>query len=144
MRSVDVNVLLYAAFSDSAEHESARACLDACRLAPGGLSLLSVVASSFIRLACDSRLFGAPLPPADAVDFVNRLTSSGGRIVQPGPGHWDRFASLVVEHGARRADVTDAWLAAAAIDARADWYSYDRGFARFRELRWSDPREPVQ
>ena len=141
MHSVDVNVLLYACFTDSPDHDSATACLNHCRRSDGGLALQSLVASSFLRLATDSRLYESPLTPEQAVGFLSALVDApGGRIVQPGPGHWVRFAALVKEHHTRRGDVTDAWLAAAALDARATWYSYDRGFARFRGLRWIDPR----
>ena len=141
MRSVDVNVLLHAAFTGSSEHASAVACLEQCRRAEGGLSVFSQVAASFIRLATDPRVYEAPLAPEQAIGFLEvLLVEPGGRIVQPGQGHWARFTELVVRHELRRGGVTDAWLAAAAMDTRAEWYSYDQGFARFSGLRWVDPR----
>lgn len=142
MRSVDVNVLLHACFDDSAEHDHALACLDECRRAPGGLSMLSQVATSFVRLATDTRVYGdAALTPDQAVAFLTPLLlEPAGRVIQPGRGHWAVFTDLLIHHKCTRSDVTDAWLAAFAIDARVDWYSFDRGFARFRGLRWIDPR----
>lgn len=140
MRSVDVNVLLHACFSGSPEHATAVACIERCRRAEGGLSVLSQVATAFVRIATDSRVYPDPLTPDQALAFLESvLVEPGARIVQPGPGHWARFTSLVSAMRLTRGDVTDAWLAAAAIDARADWYSFDRGFSRFRGLRWIDP-----
>jgi uncharacterized protein len=140
VRSIDVNVLLHACFSGSPEHGSAVACIEECRRAEGGLSVLSQVATAFVRIATDSRVYPAPLATDQALAFLESvLVEPAARIVQPGPGHWARFTALVSGLGLTRGDVTDAWLAAAAIDARADWYSFDRGFSRFRGLRWIDP-----
>lgn len=141
MHSVDVSVLLHACFDSSPEHRSAISCLETCRRLPGGLSVLSSVAATFIRLATDRRVYReATLQPAQALTFLDALlVEPGGRIVHPGRGHWTQFVALVAEHGSTRSDVTDAWLAAAALDSRATWYSFDRGFARYRGLRWVDP-----
>jgi hypothetical protein len=38
--------------------------------------------------------------------------------------------------------MTDVYLAAAALEINATWVSFDRGFARFRELRWCNPADP--
>lgn len=143
MRSIDVNVLLNACFAGSPDHAAAAACIEDCRRAEGGLSILSHVAASFVRIATDSRVYPVPLTAGRAVAFLDSvLVEPAARIVQPGPGHWAVFTSLIANMGLARGDVTDAWLAAAAMDARADWYSFDRGFARFRGLRWIDPTEP--
>jgi toxin-antitoxin system PIN domain toxin len=140
VRSVDVNVLLHACFAGSPQHEKAVACIEECRRAEGGLSVLSQVATAFVRIATDSRVYAAPLTTDQALAFLDSvLVEPAARIVHPGPGHWARFTSVLSEWQLTRGDVTDAWLAAAAIDARADWFSFDRGFSRFRGLRWIDP-----
>lgn len=140
MRSIDVNVLLHACFTGSPEHAAAVRCIEDCRRAEGGLSVLSQVAAAFVRIATDSRVYPEPLTAAQAVAFLDSvLAGRAARIVHPGPGQWAMFTSMVANMALTRGDVTDAWLAAAAIDARADWYSFDRGFARFRGLRWIDP-----
>ena len=143
MRSVDVNVLLHACFVGSPQHDVAVACIDECRRAEGGLSLLSQVATSFVRISTDSRVYPVPLTADQVLVFLaSVLVEPGARIVHPAAGHWARFTALVSELGLTRGDIADAWLAAAAMDARADWYSFDRGFRRFRGLRWIDPAEP--
>ncbi|MFM7147284.1 MAG: PIN domain-containing protein [Actinomycetales bacterium] len=75
-----------------------------------------------------------------AIDVVDVLTSSPFvHVINPGPGHWPIFRSLLDTNRPRSHDVTDAWLAAAAQEINATWVSFDRGFARFTGLRWIDP-----
>jgi predicted nucleic acid-binding protein len=38
--------------------------------------------------------------------------------------------------------VADAYLAALALEAGAEWITTDRDFARFPGLRWRHPLEP--
>jgi predicted nucleic acid-binding protein len=59
--------------------------------------------------------------------------------VSPGERHWDIFVELCREIDARGNDVPDAYHAAVAVENGATWYSADRGFARFRSLRWAHP-----
>jgi predicted nucleic acid-binding protein len=42
---------------------------------------------------------------------------------------------------ARGSDIADAYLGAYAAENKATWLSADRGFARFRRLRWNHPLE---
>jgi predicted nucleic acid-binding protein len=49
------------------------------------------------------------------------------------------FRQLADDIDARGNDIADAYLAAYALENNATWVSADRGFARFRKLRWSHP-----
>ncbi|HEV2125065.1 MAG TPA: VapC toxin family PIN domain ribonuclease, partial [Chloroflexota bacterium] len=49
------------------------------------------------------------------------------------------FSRLCVKAEARGNLVPDAYLAALAIEHGATWYSADRGFTRFADLRWRHP-----
>lgn len=140
MYSVDVNVLLYAASPSSKEHAPAREAIDRARTSVVGLGVQSAVASSFIRIATDPRASGTPLSTEQALSFLDALLDAPRvRITQPGPAHWPLFRALCEDFRPRRGDVTDCWLAATAIETDAVWLSFDRGFARFRDLRWQDP-----
>ena len=76
------------------------------------------------------------------MEFVNVLLGSPTvSVMNPGARHWEIFASLFAAHSPRRADVTDVWLAAAVMEIGAQWVSYDRGFARFPQLRWVNPHD---
>jgi predicted nucleic acid-binding protein len=49
---------------------------------------------------------------------------------------------MVLDYRPSSVDMTDVYLAAAALEINATWVSFDRGFARFRELRWCNPADP--
>jgi uncharacterized protein len=104
------------------------------------LALSSLVLSGFLRVVTYHRVFREPTPLATAVDFVQALRSSPNAVsVGPGGRHWDIFLELCREIGAHGDDVPDAYHAAIAVKNGATWYSADRGFARFRSLRWAHP-----
>lgn len=58
-----------------------------------------------------------------------------------GPRHWEIFDRLCRKIGARANLVPDAYLAALAIESGSTFYSADRGFARFPDLRWEHPMD---
>jgi len=67
------------------------------------------------------------------------LAAPAATRVSAGERHWDSFRALCGEIGARGPDISDAFLAAVAIEQNATWLSADRGFARFPRLRWRHP-----
>jgi uncharacterized protein len=140
MRCVDVNVLVYAHRPESPDHERYRAWLEQIRQDDEPLALSSLVLSGFVRIVTHHRVFREPTPLATALDFVQAVRSSPNAVwVAPGPRHWDIFLQLCSEIGGRGNDVSDAYHAAIAVENGATWYSADRGFARFRSLRWAHP-----
>jgi uncharacterized protein len=59
--------------------------------------------------------------------------------LRAGERHWELFRQLAADIGARGNDIADAFLAAYALENNATWLSADRGFRRFRRLRWRHP-----
>jgi predicted nucleic acid-binding protein len=57
----------------------------------------------------------------------------------PGPRRWDLLKNLVTQHKAAGPLLTDAVLAAHAIENGALLASTDQDFSRFKRLRWIDP-----
>lgn len=142
MRCVDVNVLVYAHRRESPDHERYRAWLESVRRDDEPLALSGPVLCGFLRVVTHHRVFREPTPLATAIGFVAALRSSPNVVsVEPGERHWDIFMELCREIGARGNDVADAYHAAVAVENGATWYSADRGFARFRSLRWIHPLE---
>lgn len=140
MHCVDVNVLLDSVISTSPNHATARDALEDLRRAPEGLGLFSTVISGFIRVVTSRRVLKEPLDLTSALGVVDALTRSPFvQIINPGPGHWPIFRDLLDRNRPRAHDVTDVWLAAAALEINATWVSFDRGFGRFKDLRWVDP-----
>lgn len=143
MRCVDVNILVNAHRPESPDHERYRGWLEQVRRDDEPLALSSLVLSGFLRVVTHHRIFREPTPLATAVDFVEALRSSPNVVaISPGARHWDIFLDMCREIGARGNDVPDAYLAAIAVENGATWYSADRGFARFRSLRWAHPLDP--
>lgn len=140
MLCVDVNVLVYAHRPESPDHDAVRAWLEA---ASGGLEpvgLIPIVASGFLRIVTNPRIFKEPTPIAKALEFVDELRSRPNvKPVLPGARHWSTFDRLCRESGAAGNTIPDAFLAAIAIEQNATWVSADRGFARFKSLRWRHP-----
>ncbi len=144
MRCVDVNVLVYAHRRESPDHERYRDWLEQARLDDEPLALSGLVLSGFLRVVTHHRIFREPTPLATAVGFVRALRTSPNAVsVGPGERHWDIFMGLCDEIDAHGNDVPDAYHAAIAVEHGATWYSADRGFARFRSLRWSHPLDPA-
>jgi len=142
MHCVDVNVLVQACVQASPRHQLARQWLIRQREAPTGLGLFSVVVRGFLRVVTDRRVFSEPLDPSVAVAFIDALTASPAvSILDPGPRHWGLFRQMVLDFRPQAVDMTNVYLAAAAIEAKATWVSFDRGFARFRELSWVNPAD---
>jgi uncharacterized protein len=136
---VDANLLIYAATSSLPQHGAAKAWLDdrlsgTARVALPWPSLLA-----FLRIVSNPRLFEHARPVADAWRQVNDwLTAECVWIPHPTDGH-----HRVLEHLLRFATtsdlVTDAHLAALAIEHGLTLCSTDGDFARFAGLRWENP-----
>ena len=140
MRCVDVNVLVYAHRREAPDHARYQEWLELARAADEPLGLSDVVLAGFIRVATHPRVFKEPSPVGDALAFVDALRAGPNALnVAPGRRHWDIFSRLCVKAEARGNLVPDAYLAALAIEHGATWYSADRGFTRFAELRWRHP-----
>jgi toxin-antitoxin system PIN domain toxin len=140
MYCVDVNILVNAYVVD--QHHSEIAFNELLRLRPGPreLGILPIVATGFLRLTTDDRVLPEPSPIDEAAAFLDALLlAKSVRIVEPGPQYWSIFRRLVAEHGPVGPDVTDVHIAAAALSLGAELISFDRGFARFHELQWTNP-----
>jgi toxin-antitoxin system PIN domain toxin len=104
------------------------------------VAIPDVVASGFLRLATNPRVFEQPATPAEAWVEVDRLTASAPfQLITPGPRHWIAFRRLAEQFGAIANDVPDAFIAAYAVENNATLISDDRGFSRFDGLRWRRP-----
>ena len=140
MYCVDVNILVNAYVVDQQHSEIAFNELLRLRTGPRELGILPIVATGFLRLATDRRVLPEPSPIDEAVEFLDALLlAKSVRIVEPAPQYWSIFRRLVAEHGPLGPDVTDVHIAAAAMSLGAELISFDRGFARFHELQWTNP-----
>lgn len=142
MRSVDVNVLVYAFDSDSPHHAPARQVLEETCSTREPLVVFRPVVTGFLRVVTDRRILVNPATPAEALAYLQRLMDwPHTQVAEAGSRWWDTFVALAAEHEPHGADVSDIALAAMALDQGATWVSFDRGFARFRGLAWVNPAD---
>ena len=136
----DVNVLVYAHRTDAPEHKRYAAFVNEMLTSSSTFGLSNLVLSGFLRVVTHPRVFKKPSPLSAALTFVETLQAAPNAApVIPGPRHWLIFRELVAKQRLRGNEIPDAYLAAIAIEAGAEWASSDRGFARFEELRWRHP-----
>jgi toxin-antitoxin system PIN domain toxin len=138
----DVNVVIYASDEDAADHERYRRWLDECLDGDAAFGAADLVLSSFVRIATNRKILAKPLTLDQAFTVTEEIRGRPNCVaVHPGARHWDIFVGLVKRANARGNLVTDAYLAALAIESGCEWISTDRDYARFPGLRWRHPLE---
>ena len=142
MRSVDVNVLVYAFDASSTRHDLARALLREHLASNEPILIFPTVAAGFLRVATDRRILNEPARPEQASAFLDAvLQATSVRLHAAEADAWPLVSSMVIRYGLRGPEVTDGLLAACAITTGVTWFSFDRGFARFQDLRWVNPAD---
>jgi hypothetical protein len=137
---LDANLLLYAEDSLSAQHEPARTWWDAQLSGSAPVCLCWPVITAFIRIATNARLHQRPLTLKEAVDRVQSwMDQPCVRIIQPTEHHWDILQRMLHDGNATANLVSDAHLAALAVEHNCQLCSTDADFARFPKLNWTNP-----
>jgi len=138
VRTPDVNVLLYAVNADSPQHAGARSWIEASFARPQGIAFAWPALLGFLRLATRSGIFARPLSVDDALGVVDAwLGHPRAQVIVPTPRHAAVLSGLLIGAGAGGNLVSDAHLAALAIEHGAELGTFDRDFARFAGLRVS-------
>jgi hypothetical protein len=137
---VDANILLFAVNSAAPQHERAAAWLEDALNGSRRVGLPWESLTAFVRLVTNPRVVARPLSPVDAWSFVEEwLTAPAAWIPTPTERHAAVLGDLVRRYRAAGRLVPDAHLAALAIEHGAELVSADTDFARFVEIRWSNP-----
>lgn len=140
MRLVDANVLLYAVNQDAPNHAVARRWLDRALGGAEPVGFTWVVLLAFLRLTTRAGLFPRPLSVDEAIAVLQAwLSRPLAVVVEPTPRHLDILSGILRETGTAANLVTDAHLAAIAVEHGAEICSFDADFSRFRGVRWRPP-----
>lgn len=137
---LDANLLLYAYHAGAAQHPAAKRWFENALVGadPVGLSWSTMLA--FLRIGTNPRVFERPYSIEDAAQIVSSwLSHPAVAVVLPGERYWEVLGDLLVEARAEAALVSDAALAALAIEHGATLCSTDRDFRRFRKLKLQNP-----
>jgi toxin-antitoxin system PIN domain toxin len=93
-----------------------------------------------VRICTHPRIFARPSSREDAFEFCRAiLEQPNATVITPGERHWSIFELVCRQSKATGNLAQDAWFAALAIEAGAEWITTDRDYARFEGLTWRAP-----
>lgn len=137
---VDANLLLYAEDRRSPHHGAAKAWWDEQLSGTSPVCLCWTVLGAYLRIGTNPRVFERPLNLTQGISRIQSwIDQPCVRLVQPTERHWVVFQDLLREGQAVANLVTDAHLAALAIEHGCTLMSTDSDFSRFPGLRWRNP-----
>jgi hypothetical protein len=140
MKLLDANVLLYAYNSASDSHRRARSWLETAFSSPEPICFCWPTIWAFLRISTSNRVFRKPFPAGEAAAIVSEwLSHPSATLLSPGARHWSILGELMVASQCRGPLVSDAVLAALALEHGATLCTTDKDFARFTRLRTLDP-----
>jgi uncharacterized protein len=137
---VDANILLFAVDETSKFHPAAAGWLIEQLNGPRRVGLPWQSLAAFLRISTHPRASEQPLSPTDAWGHVRDwLASDVAWIPVPTERHADVLGSLISAYDLRGNLVSDADLAALALEHGLIVCSADTDFARFKEITWQNP-----
>jgi toxin-antitoxin system PIN domain toxin len=132
----DVNVLVYAINPDALQHVSARRWLEAGFHDPQGVGYAWFALAGFVRVTTKRGILPKVLSVEEALRFVDEwLSHPRAHVLNPAGSHAAIFGRLLIGAGRGGNLVSDAHLAAIAIEHGAILGTFDRDFERFAGLR---------
>lgn len=140
MKLVDLNLLIYAVNEDAPLHARARRWWERCLSGDEQIGLSWTVLLGFLRLCTRPVVLPQPLSVDQALGLVDEWLSQPPCVIaHPGDRHWPILQDLLRGIGTAANLVTDAHLAALAIECNATLCSTDADFGRFAGLHYSNP-----
>jgi toxin-antitoxin system PIN domain toxin len=139
---LDANLLLYAYDSRSEKHEQARKWVEQVFSNGAMLGLPWQTVAAFIRITTNPRIPGERFSLDEVVRLVDQwLELPNVKLLAPGDQHWALLRKLLIAGQARGPLATDAQLAALTMEHGGVLHTTDRDFARFPEVKWTNPIE---
>ncbi len=136
----DANLILYAYDSASPFHEKAARWWSGLLSDSEPVGLCPVVVFAFLRLSTHGRVFENPLTVSEARGHIaSWLERPNVRLLVVGPSHIDVVGGLLEQAGTGGNLVTDAQIAALALEFKAAVHTADTDFSRFAGLLWKNP-----
>ena len=136
----DINLLVYAYNDGAPYHRSARQWWEGLINGRERVGVPWAVSTGFVRLMTHPRALTFPMLPSQAVDCVMEwFRYAHVTPVNPGAEHLMHLRRNLDAAGAAANLVTDAHIAALAIEYQAEVHSNDTDFSRFPGLRWRNP-----
>lgn len=137
---LDANLLLYAADESSPHNKGAAAWLTDTLNGDRRVAIPWQSIGAFLRISTHPRISAEPLSGPEAWALVANWLSADPVWIPPTS---ERTAGvlegLIRAHGVNGNLITDAQLAAVAVENGLAVYSADSDFARFPEVEWINP-----
>lgn len=140
---IDANLLLFAVDDESPFHIKARDWLNEQLNGERRIGIPWLSLGAFVRIITHQRITKRALDPIEAWQRVEDwLADDLVWIPYPTPHHTQVLGDLIKRYQPRGNLITDAQLAALAIEHGLEVCSADTDFARFTEVRWCNPLTP--
>lgn len=137
---VDVNLLIYAEDAFSEKQAAAQSWWEKQLSGTEPVGLCWPVITGFIRIGTHVRAMQRPLTLKEATARVQSwFDQPCVRLLEPTTAHWGIFQKMLLGGNAVANLVTDAHLAALAVEHNAVLCSTDADFSRFPGLKWKNP-----
>jgi len=136
----DANLILYAYDAESPFHPEAATWWSGLLSQSEPVGLCPVVVFAFLRLSTHGRVFEQPLSVGEAKGHIaSWLERPNVRLLVAAPDHVDSVCQLLDKAGTAGNLVTDAQIAALALEFGATVHTADTDFARFAKVSWTNP-----
>lgn len=136
----DLNLLVYAYNDGAPYHDDARNWWETLLNGTVRVGVPWVVLTGFVRLMTHPRVLTSPISPAQAIAYV-KVWFQYPHVtpLNPGAEHLTYLQRNLEAAGAGGQLVSDAHIAALAMEYQAEVHSSDSDFSRFPGLRWRNP-----
>ena len=136
----DVNLLLYAYNEETRLHEPARAWWESLLNGTERVGVPWAVVASLVRLMTSRSTVAIAITPTQALDFVDEwFVRSHVVTLNPSSRHLKFLRRNLEAAGIGGNLVSDAHIAALAMEYQAEVHTNDRDFVRFPDLKWRNP-----
>ena len=136
----DVNLLVYAYHEDDPNHAAARRWWEGLINGVETVGVPWAVSMGFVRLMSNPRVLTYPMSPSAATVHVESwFRYDHINPISPGADHLAHFRRSLDAAGGGSKLVTDAYIAALALERQATVHSNDSDFDRFPRLQRQNP-----
>jgi uncharacterized protein len=135
---LDVNVLVVAQRPESPLHGQTLNWLIQGLNGAEAIAVWDVILTSAYRVLTHPGIAKELDAPSRALRFLGEVREAS-LVISPGEQYWSIFCNLVEDSRATGNLVTDASIAALAIERGCRLATYDRDFARFKNLSCFEP-----
>ena len=136
----DLNLLLYAYNAGDRRHDVARRWWQELLDGEEAVGVPLAVSIGFVRLATNPSVLLPPMTSARAISIVKMWFQRPQVIrLDAGDSHFNHLEQCLIAAGRAGRLVTDAHLAALALDHDAEIHTADQDFGVFPDIRWHNP-----